>query len=1281
MSSSQSSSHYSAATGSALASTNNINLPSQDERDRAVNEAKECIDAMAFEGYQLDGFNLLGVVANPRGGGSSSSSSYFHTATTSSQDNNAYQQQQTPGTETATVTTTGTQSIQQSPATGSASTEQPGIFSDAVQTFEDTMAQVTEQIQTLNIYLGELSRQYLGDDTEESLFLEYYYQDDEDTSNLAVRDVPPELADLQLQDLQYYLEECGVLAHTLRAQGLDTRTLVDEDVIDEEKLNQQLEDIPSLFYETEFDLTDARTFAELLLRRNDDDGVDNNKNNQKTNKKAANSLYQPAHELVPVREQEFLAEHLDRVELALQEQVRQKSTAFFQETTRFRQLQSSIEDLLKQVQQLRNCLQQALGVYRQTKDISDHQRQDYEQLIDLLDGSMELVRCKASIGGLLSANDHLGAVQQIRYGRKLLQGNIDLGSSSTTLTAVTTTTITSNNESIDSNNFVEGNSENATDDDDDDLASERLELQLLTSLSTCGDQFTQYESLVIQNLSEELVEIFFNWRPNHDKDRVQETMEALRICDAMNKTSELYQRRLQQMIRMTVRTTIAEFVESNKSGGSGGVTGMTYPAFYNCLQLLIEEIESILKMAYRVDEFCSSEGIFEEESGNRQQQQQRWTKEAVAQGSDLATKSIAELLRLRKESHSLITLTEMKQLWDTCIQFTTTMEGYSNNSRAVNLRSTLVGQAKAFLDRTHESNMSALVAALDSERWSQCEVSLFSFYFLIIVSLRCALFPYTDRCLTIFKKFCYLVLLEKVSLERQSALTRLCTGLATVSTPLRNLQEGGDEDKTNKEKNPVAVVEGVHYKVVWSCLLMVESIMTYISTAAYFQQSLATNAVTKVVEVMRLFNARTTNLVLGAGAIHSAAKLKSINAKHLSYVTQCLGMMMSLLPHIRAALMAQLPDKQHTLLADVDNIKKEYKDHNEKVLNKFVSIIGGIVEHGLGPRLASIDFDARARDLSTENKDEVDCCVFLDGTSSSTRKLHHVLNSLLPPDHLQDVFSRIFAHLDQKIPALFVAAASATANVPHFSFPTTDDGKHRLLLEVSYTTKNLNSLNGVHPWDFTAMNVLERKIDFKLPPQANGSNSLEEQPALSNDSNEPTYEDTGAGATVIEKEATVETATRENENGEQPVDEVETLACANEDDTIPPVKNTEYIDATSSTQEIIIAETETEATVIKKEAPVETATCENGEPADEVETPASANEDDTIPPIKNNESIDAASTQEITAAETQKYSALNDHQNGETIIDTKLPEVVNGQHLPCLPENGGSKIQENGTES
>ena len=686
----------------AYSATTDFGLPSREERDRAVQEAKECLDTMEEEIFQLDGFNLLSVVANPRSGGGPSSSAISHASTPKKEDGGerSGSQQQNANT----------QQISSDQQTG-LSQQQSGMFSDAVHTFEHTLAQVTEQIETLNLYLADLSRQYLGGDTDESLFLEYYYQNEEDDetspSHMMRDNVPPELVNLDLQDLQCYLEDCGVLAHTLVAQALNTRTLVDEDIIDEEKLNEQLDDIPSIFYDTEFDLTDTKTFAELLLRHDEDDNNQSGKNPDNNGEKedvtqkieAKNSLYQPTQELFPVRQQDFLAGHLDRVELALQEQVRQKSTAFFQETTRFRQLQSSIEDLLKQVQHLRSSMQHALAVYRQTKDISDHKRQDYEILIDLLDGSMELVRCKASIGGLLSANDHLGAAQQIQYGRKLLHGGIS-------------------DETVGSESGNEVSNTVETGDDDIDAAA--LELQLLTSLSTCGDQFTQYESLVVQNLSEELVELFFNWGTN-ERERVQVTMEGLQICNAINKTSELYQRRLQQMIRMTVRTTIAEFMESSSTTNNrttGGVTGMAYPAFYNCLQLLIEEIQSILTMAHRVDEFCESENIFGEDG-----QEQRWTKEVVAQGSELATRSIAELLRLRREAHSVISLAEMKQLWDTCILFTTRMEAYSNQNRAVSLRSTLVGQAKSFLDRTHESNMSALVAALDSERWSQCEVS------------------------------------------------------------------------------------------------------------------------------------------------------------------------------------------------------------------------------------------------------------------------------------------------------------------------------------------------------------------------------------------------------------------------------------------------------------------------------------------------------------------------------------------------------------------------------
>ena len=614
------------------------------ERETAAEEAKACLQAVHYEGFQLDGFNLLGVVANPRSG----MMGYIGSNPASPIRQGGVGGETEPG---GAATPAGT-------ATTNTTEEQPDIFSDAVHSLESTLEMVTEQIRTLNLFLEELSRQYLGDDGGESLFLEYYYQEEEEEAP----PIPPQLANSQLTELQSYLEKCGVLAHSLFALGLETRSTMQGDASD-----SLLEDIPPVFSQMDFDLTHPETFVHLLLQeqaQGADDAADGSiKKNSRDD-----SLHQSTYELVPLKEQDSLAGYLDKVELALQEQVRQKAGAFFQETTRFRQLQSSIEDLLSQVQSLRRSIHSVLSVYRQTKDISNHQRQDYEQLVELMDEAMELIRCKASIGGLLSGSDHLGAAEQIQLGSKLLQGG--------------------NNGS-------------------------KMELQQLASLSTCGEQFTQYESLVVNNVSEELVDVFFHWRAT-EKDRVQVLVQCLNLCQALTKAGDLYRRRLQQMIRMTVRTTIAEFVESSGTGGSG-VTGMTYPAFYSCLQLLIEELQNILRMARYVDEFCLKESIFPDS-------ETRWTNEAMATGAELASKSVAELLRLRKEAHSLITLDEMKQLWDTCFQFTQSIETYGKNTKAVGLRSTLAGQAKAFLDRTHESNMSALAAALDSERWTQCEV-------------------------------------------------------------------------------------------------------------------------------------------------------------------------------------------------------------------------------------------------------------------------------------------------------------------------------------------------------------------------------------------------------------------------------------------------------------------------------------------------------------------------------------------------------------------------------
>jgi vacuolar protein sorting-associated protein 54 len=468
----------------------------------------------------------------------------------------------------------------------------------------------------------------------------------------------------------------------------------------------------------------------------------------------------------------------------------------------------------------------------------------------------------------------------------------------------------------------------------------------LQALRTVSEQLNQYEQLVVTNLREELVEIFLGWNTaavssiyavtgnggggggstptnksttasSQVQQRVCEIIGALQKCHGLA-TRKAYGNRLQDTIRMTVRTTVGELAsdsgaESSSTGPlvsiTAGATSMSLERFLDCLDMLFEQLLALLTSAAGVDEFCVAKGFsFQdketgEENGARGDGPSSATPMAavVAAAVELSSKSISELLRLRKDAHSLVTLDEMKKIWDTCLPFTQQIEKLSGH-KAVALRSTLMAQgtlmaqAKAFVERKHESNMSALVAALDSERWTQCEVSA----------------------------------------EQQAALTRLCSGRAVLSSPLTR-----DNGAGNVEKRPDAEVEGIRYKTVWSCLLLLEMVMSNIAAAAHFP-SLASNVVSKIAELLRLFNSRTTHLVLGAGAIHATARLKSINAKHLSLVTQCLGLTIATMPHVRAALMAQMPQRQHTLLSSLDQIKKELANHNEKVLNKFVTIIGGL---------------------------------------------------------------------------------------------------------------------------------------------------------------------------------------------------------------------------------------------------------------------------------------------------------------------------------------------------
>lgn len=268
------------------------------------------------------------------------------------------------------------------------------------------------------------------------------------------------------------------------------------------------------------------------------------------------------------------------------------------------------------------------------------------------------------------------------------------------------------------------------------------------------------------DLSNKLVESFLSWncgslgsipslRTAGERSNVKNTILAMKKCRKLSMMAEIYREKLCETIRVTIRTTVSECASDaakdsalpptasativaipdkdnasvgkveSKSSIIEGVTSMSFTQFMECLDLIYENVLSLLKSAAGVNKFCLEEGISfkdEEHLYSKGESNGATSPSALFSGADLSHRSISEILRLRKEAHSLISFEEMRRLWDSCLAFTLQIDKISGQKVYV-LRSTLLAQAKAFVERKHEANMSSLAAALDSERWTQCDVS------------------------------------------------------------------------------------------------------------------------------------------------------------------------------------------------------------------------------------------------------------------------------------------------------------------------------------------------------------------------------------------------------------------------------------------------------------------------------------------------------------------------------------------------------------------------------
>ncbi|XP_036190269.1 vacuolar protein sorting-associated protein 54 isoform X6 [Myotis myotis] len=279
--------------------------------------------------------------------------------------------------------------------------------------------------------------------------------------------------------------------------------------------------------------------------------------------------------------------------------------------------------------------------------------------------------------------------------------------------------------------------------------------------------------------------------------------------------------------------------------------------------------------------------------------------------------------------------------------------------KSMSLLGTLQSQANKFVNRFHEERKTKLSLLLDNERWKQADVPA----------------------------------------EFQDLVDSLSDG--KIALPEK--KSGAKEERKPAE---VLIVEGQQYAVVGTVLLLIRIILEYCQCVDNIP-SVTTDMLTRLSDLLKYFNSRSCQLVLGAGALQVVG-LKTITTKNLALSSRCLQLIVHYIPVIRAHFEARLQPKQYSMLRHFDHITKDYHDHIAEISAKLVAIMDSLFDKLLS---------------KYEVKAPVPSPCFRNICKQMT-KMHEAIIDLLPEEQTQMLFLRINAsyklHLKKQLSHLNV---------------------------------------------------------------------------------------------------------------------------------------------------------------------------------------------------------------------------------------------------------------------
>ncbi|KAI9203421.1 Vps54-like protein-domain-containing protein [Polychytrium aggregatum] len=423
--------------------------------------------------------------------------------------------------------------------------------------------------------------------------------------------------------------------------------------------------------------------------------------------------------------------------------------------------------------------------------------------------------------------------------------------------------------------------------------------------------------------------------------------------------------------------------------------------------------------------------------------------------SDLAHVRCAKLLSVRSEQNAQLNPKDFYRLFGATWEFIGGGEGLCGRM-CFGLKGTMLSQAsiawaiaKAFLNHFHDERRKQITMLIDNEQWVQAEVAV---DFQLLADQ--IVYSTASSAKTVSPSTAQSKLREQQSDEAFDSTDNIDIGAdgefdlssGSSAAPAVAKQDNRKIVANGPKTLKYLILDNEKYYVVISVLLFLKMLTEYMACLDHIP-SLTTDVLNRIVEILKLFNSRACQMILGAGAMRSAG-LRNITARHMALTAQSIGVVTAIIPHLKTVVSGYLTAKQQVLLADFDRLLSDYREHQNGLYFKLVSLMTDRLEFH-SKNLCSVNWDQpELRELASDHTDVTS--VYMVALVKEIGTLHRVLIKLLRPEAIKMIFTQIFREYviqledDLKKMDLFTSA-----------------GKNRLLIDIQYFIQNCSDLEGI----------------------------------------------------------------------------------------------------------------------------------------------------------------------------------------------------------------------------